>query len=263
MANLSKNFRLALVAAGVVVAGATAFVWTSNAGEGGSCSKAQAQQTNASCSAKATQASGGGCCASKATATQASTGACTGQATQASAGTCGTKATQASAGGCCASKGASQASMGACTSGASAGACGTMTTSGACGTMTAGAAFPAGTTVTRVDVPGGVDMIFAGNDLEGVYSILNGKAQQCKTECGGKSAGGASDCGATCSVTRMGNSVVLSMRGENAGNCCIGSMSATALQASSGACTSGASGCGDKAGACTKGASAKKVAKQS
>ncbi|MBK8232273.1 MAG: hypothetical protein IT349_09395 [Candidatus Eisenbacteria bacterium] len=254
MANLSKNFRLALVAAGVVVAGATAFVWTSNAGEGGSCSKAQAQQTNASCSAKATQASGGGCCASKATATQASTGACTGQATQASAGTCGTKATQASAGGCCASKGASQASMGACTSGASA---------GACGTMTAGAAFPAGTSVTRVDVPGGVDMIFAGNDLEGVYAILNGKAQQCQTECGGKSAGGASDCGATCSVTRMGNSVVLSMRGENAGNCCIGSMSATALQASGGACTSGASGCGDKAGACTKGASAKKVAKQS
>ena len=289
----SKNLRAAILGVGLVVAGVTAFVLTSNAG-GGACTT----QASGSCTAKATQTAGG-CCASKATATQASNGSCssvhatqasmdgcTGQATQASMGSCTARGTQASMGDCCGAKGAKMqtsyegaamlgasgscsahgmtagmcsakgasagncsamgASAGSCTSmgasgasagscsakGASAGSCASMGASaGSCGgatmTMTASELFPAGTEVTRVEVPGGVDMIFTSGNLDAVYTTISQRVGGCKTECAGKG-----DCGATCAVSRTGGSVVLSMRGPNAANCCAGKMGAGLMHAS-------------------------------
>ena len=87
--------------------------------------------------------------------------------------------------------------------------------------MTSAEFFPEGTSVTRVQVPGGVDMVITSNNIDAVYAALSQRVNECKTGCGAKG-----DCGATCSVARSGASVILSMRGPNADNCCVGKMTA-------------------------------------
>lgn len=194
-----------------------------NSNAGEGC-KANASQAS-SCTATATQASNaGGCCASKTTATQASNGSCT--------------TTQASGGACT----ASQASAGGCASGAA---------------MTA-AGFPMGTTASQVEVPGGMDIIFSSQDLGAVEAMLRAKADACNDH---KAAGG--DCSArSCSVMRAGNSVVLSVRGENVANCCAAVMGTGVVQASNGACTQGAgASCTTTAGACGSATQASATAK--
>lgn len=231
-----NQLRTGLLAVGLMSFGIAAFAWNSNAGEGcnkSSATKASVQASSeGSCGVKATQASTGSCGVK---ATQASAGSCGAKATttQASAGSCDMKATdmkatQASAGaGCCATKGAAtQASNG-----------------GSCATMqsTMAASFPADTKVTRVVVPGGVDMIFTGSDLATIENSITATTNACNT------AGRPGDCGArTCSVSRVGNSVVLSLRGENPEGCSAATMGAGFVQTNGAACTK------DASGACTK-----------
>ncbi len=210
-----NQLRTGLLAVGLVSFGIAAFAWNSNAGEGckaSSATKASVQATSeGGCGAKATQASTGSC-ATKATATQASAGGCDMKATQASAGA-----------GCCATKAtATQASNG-----------------GSCAEMqsTMAASFPADTKVTRVVVPGGVDMIFTGSDLATIENAISTTTNACNT------AGRPGDCATrSCSVSRVGNSVVLSLRGENPEGCSAATMGAGFVQTNGvGACTKDAS----------------------
>lgn len=167
-----------------------------------------------SCSAHGASA---GMCADKAGA-----GSCT--AMGMSAGMCAEKA---GAGSCSAMGMSAGMSAGMCADKAGAGSCSAKGASagmsGGCAgsKMTAAEFFPEGTSVTRVQVPGGVDMVITSNNIDAVYTTLSQRVNDCKNGCAGNA-----DCGATCSVARSGNSVVLSVRGGNAENCCIGKMTA-------------------------------------
>lgn len=232
-----NQLRTGLLAVGLVSFGIAAFAWNSNAGEGckaSSATKASVQATSeGGCGAKATQASTGSCGAK---ATQASTGGCSAKATQASAGSCGAKATatQASAGSCDMKATQASAGAGCC---ASKGAATQASNGGSCATTqsTMAASFPTDTKITRVVVPGGVDMIFTSSDLATIENTISATTNACNA------AGRPGDCGArTCAVSRVGNSVVLSLRGENAEGCCAATMGAGMVQTSGapGACTS-------------------------
>ncbi|MFN8548816.1 MAG: hypothetical protein U0527_12830 [Candidatus Eisenbacteria bacterium] len=140
-----------------------------------------------------------------------------------SAGMCADKAGagSCSAMGMSAGMCADKAGAGSCSAkGASAGGC---EGKEACANakMTTAEFFPEGTSVTRVQVPGGVDMVITSNNIDAVYTALSQRVAGCKTGCGAKG-----DCGASCSVARSGDTVVLSVRGGNAENCCVGKMTA-------------------------------------
>lgn len=156
---------------------------TANAGSGGRCgSKATTTAGSVTC----TDAQKAACGATKTT-----------SATMVSnSGGCGsaTSATMASGSACCASKGVK--------------------------TTMADAKLPEGTKMTRVEVPGGIDVIFTGKDLTGIQSFLNAHAGLCSEN--------DKNCPRTCAVSATDNSVVLSVRGENPDQCCVGVMTAEA-----------------------------------
>jgi len=155
---------------------------------------------------------GGACCGSKKAAAKATTTASSCPSAKA-AGGCGAQA------------------MGACASKAkSAGACGSHGNA----MQTAQVALPEGTEVTRVNVDGGIDLVFTGKDLAGIESFLNANMESClQKSSDGKAAKAA--CTETCAVTKNEKAVVLSIRGQNAENCCSNWMQTASLTDESGA----------------------------
>lgn len=147
---------------------------------------------------------------------------------------CGSKDAKASSSGCPSMKAGTcpSASKGCASSGA---ACGTAKTTqastGACSkgqamTQSAELKLPEGTRMTRVDVDGGIDMIFTSADLAAVETTLAAHMSLCGEPV---SADGKRACGQTCTMTRTENSVVLSLRGDKAENCCQTWMQAASL----------------------------------
>jgi len=157
--------------------------------------------------------------------------ACGGDGKKASIKATSSKATTtASSDGCAATKHASMDKASA------AGACGakakaTQTASGCCPSkgkamQTAQATLPDGTQMTRVDVEGGIDLVFTSKDLAGVENFLNTNMQTC-LEMSGKN--GKAACGETCKVSRTEENVTLSIRGGNAETCAANWMQTAAL----------------------------------
>ena len=95
---------------------------------------------------------------------------------------------------------------------------------------TAGPMFPEGTQVTRVDVKGGVDLVFTGKDLAGIRKALDEHLVACNTS---KKAGEKCP---QCTVASNENNVVLSVRGDNVEQCCAGMMTTGDEAAKSGSC---------------------------
>jgi hypothetical protein len=150
---------------------------------------------------------------------------------------CGSK-TSARATTVSATSGCAAAQMGACSGKAMAGCTGAMKAGSSCGavkgTKTASAAavdpveagpmFPKGTMVSVVEVPGGRDLIFNGPDLAAVETALREHVATCAGQgtCASKTAN-------TCAVATSEKAVVLSVRGPDPEQCCLG---LTAAQAS-------------------------------
>jgi hypothetical protein len=159
--------------------------------------------SDAGCSAKVAKvsgASGSGCPSAKAGAcATAKAGAC------ASAKATGCPSSATSATGAC---GAKAACGGKCAHAGGAG-CG-----GAMGGGMGDLGLPEDTKMTRMDVENGVDLIFTGRDLAAIRTRLDGRVAACN---GTKERACA---GQTCTLASTDNSVVLSIRGPNAGSCC-------------------------------------------
>jgi hypothetical protein len=120
----------------------------------------------------------------------------------------------AKAGGCpSAAKGCPGAAVGGCPS-AKASKAGPAGCGSAMAGMPGGVVMPDGTKMTRMDVDGGIDLIFTGRDLGAIRASLDGHIAACSTMKEKPCAGQA------CTVTTTENSVVLSVRGANAESCC-------------------------------------------
>ncbi len=148
------------------------------------------------------------------------TGTCAGHAQdgKAAAG-CAQKCAGAAMTGCAMAKGASAAPGAA--AGAGAGCCAMGK-----GAQAANApVLPEGTEVKKVDVPGGVDLVFTGKDLPGIQAFLNAHIAQCGTVGDKKDKKAA--CNQTCTLASDEKSVTMSIRGENAQSCCAGMFGAT------------------------------------
>ncbi len=76
---------------------------------------------------------------------------------------------------------------------------------------------PRGTQMKKVDVAGGIDLVFWGKNLGAIQTALTNHISQCS----GRSATGTC-LGQTCTMTVADNSVVLSIRGDNPQACCAG-----------------------------------------
>ncbi len=141
---------------------------------------------------------------------------------------CGSKDAKAtSASGCSPAKAAACAASGASCGAAKA----TQASTSACSkgkamSQSAELKLPDGTRMTRVDVDGGIDMIFTSADLAAVETVLAAHMGMCGEPV---SADGKRACGQTCTMTKTENSVVLSLRGEQAENCCSTWMQAASL----------------------------------
>jgi hypothetical protein len=98
------------------------------------------------------------------------------------------------------------------------GCCAGMGEKAAAEPVDAGAMFPKGTKVATVDVPGGRDLVFTGPDLAAVETVLKDHVATCGAS--GTCANGQA--GNTCAVTRNDKTVVLSVRGPNPEQCCLG-----------------------------------------
>lgn len=128
---------------------------------------------------------------------------------------CGSKKAQAACPS--AGKGCAAAAMGSC----GAKAAPTQAASGCCASKNAAAmqaasvVLPKGTDVTRVDVEGGIDLVFAGKDLDGIEKFLNAHLAACVDPAQGKKT-----CGQTCTMARGEKNIVLSIRGKEAESCC-------------------------------------------
>jgi hypothetical protein len=107
--------------------------------------------------------------------------------------------------------------------GCSSGAKATMAKSGcspsqARATQTAEVSLPEGTRMARVDVEGGMDLVFTNADLTAVESFLNAHMEMCTSAAKAERQA----CRETCTVTRDDKEkrVVLSIRGQKAEECC-------------------------------------------
>ncbi len=135
---------------------------------------------------------------------------------------CGAKMVAASGSGCPSAKAGAcpSAKAGGCSAAAKSacGAKGAQAASPGCGTAMAGGmgdlVMPDGTKMTRMDVEGGIDLIFTGKDLAAIRARLDGHMATCT---GMKEKPCAAQ---TCTVANTENSVVLSVRGPNAEACC-------------------------------------------
>ena len=124
---------------------------------------------------------------------------------------------------------------------------------GAGTTADAQCTFPEGTKMTRVEVPGGMDVIFTGTSLNEVESTLRAMAGSCSDN---------PNCTTKCSVSSTAGSVVLAIRGDNAEACCRAVGVSTAVTASAGekGCVEGATMAGEKGCCASKGAAGAKAA---
>lgn len=132
--------------------------------------------------------------------------------------TAGKGCTAAEMGSCTSAKGAQAATMGSCTSAKGAQAAAGCCAGKAKGAQASDVRLPDGTQVARVDVDGGMDLVFTGADLTGIEKFLNANLASC-TESWKK---GKESCGQTCSIAKNDKekNVVLSIRGQEAETCC-------------------------------------------